>query len=96
MSEIEDPGLLKTGIRLIHQRYCLKCGKILPTELKRNFIRVENILSDLIEDTGLLKTGIRVVKSERFQRYCLKCGKILPTKIKQNYSHNCEKPDFLL
>jgi len=38
MSEIEDPGLLKTGIRLIHQRYCLKCGKILPTEIKRNFI----------------------------------------------------------
>ena len=44
----------------------------------------------------LLTTGIRVVKSERFQRFCLKCGKILPTKIKQNYSHNCEKPDFLL
>jgi len=38
MSEIEEPSLLKTGIRLIHQRYCLKCGKILPTELKRNFI----------------------------------------------------------
>ena len=38
MSEIEEPDLLKTGIRLIHQRYCLKCGKILPTELKRNFV----------------------------------------------------------
>ena len=47
MSEIEDPGLLKTGIgtvpiktgiRLIRQRYCLKCGKILPTELKRNYV----------------------------------------------------------
>jgi len=41
-------------------------------------------------------TGMRVVKSERYQRFCLKCGKILPTVIKQNYTHNCEKPDFLL
>ena len=38
MSEIEDPSLLKTGIRVIHQRYCLKCGKILPTEINENFI----------------------------------------------------------
>jgi len=38
MSEIEESVLLKTGIRVIHQRYCLKCGKILPTEIKRNFI----------------------------------------------------------
>ena len=38
MSEIVDSSLLKTGIRLIHQRYCLKCGKILPTELKRNYV----------------------------------------------------------
>ena len=52
--------------------------------------------NNVIEDIGLLKTGMRVVKSERFQRFCLKCGKILPTKIKQNYTHNCEKPDFLL
>ena len=48
------------------------------------------------DDTGLLQTAIRVIKIEKFQRYCLKCGKILPTKIKQNYTHNCEKPDFLL
>ena len=41
-------------------------------------------------------TAIRVIKIEKFQRFCLKCGKILPTKIKQNYTHNCEKPDFLL
>jgi len=52
--------------------------------------------NNVIEDIGLLKTGMRVVKSERFQRFCLKCGKILPTVIKQNYTHNCEKPDFLL
>ena len=38
MSEIEEPDLLKTGIRVIQQRYCLKCGKILPTEIKRNFV----------------------------------------------------------
>jgi len=50
----------------------------------------------IVEETPFLKTGIRVVKSERFQRFCLKCGKILPTKIKQDYTHNCEKPDFLL
>jgi len=48
------------------------------------------------DDTGLLQTAIRVIKIEKFQRYCLKCGKILPTKIRQNYTHNCEKPDFLL
>ena len=34
--------LLKTGIRIVksqrYQRYCLKCGKILPTEIKRNFV----------------------------------------------------------
>ena len=57
---------------------------------------IENNMSIITEETDILKTGIRVVKSERFQRYCLKCGKILPTKIKQNYTHNCEKPDFLL
>ena len=49
------------------------------------------IMSEIV-DSSLLKTGIRVIH----QRYCLKCGKILPTKIKQNYTHNCEKPDFLL
>ena len=43
MSEIEELDayasfLLKTGIRVIQQRYCLKCGKILPTEIKRNFV----------------------------------------------------------
>ena len=74
--------------------------------MRTNFIRVENILSEIEDlndkDIQLSSpmteaiTGIRVVKSERFQRYCLKCGKILPTKIKQNYTHNCEKPDFLL
>ena len=58
--------------------------------------KINRTISDLTDDTGLLKTGIRVVKSERFQRFCLKCGKILPTKIKQNFTHNCEKPDFLL
>ena len=56
----------------------------------------EDNMSIITEETDILKTGIRVVKSERFQRFCLKCGKILPTKIKQNYTHNCEKPDFLL
>ena len=34
--------LLKTGIRVVKserfQRFCLKCGKILPTEIKRNFV----------------------------------------------------------
>ena len=74
--------------------------------MRTNFIRVENILSEIEDlndkDIQLSSpmteaiTGIRVVKSERFQRYCLKCGKILPTKLKQNYTHNCEKPDFLL
>jgi len=34
----DDTGILKTGIRVIHQRYCLKCGKILPTEIKRNYV----------------------------------------------------------
>ena len=53
-------------------------------------------MSDLIENTSLLTTAIRVIKIEKFQRFCLKCGKILPTKIRQNYTHNCEKPDFLL
>ena len=52
--------------------------------------------NNVIEDIGLLKTAIRVIKIEKFQRFCLKCGKILPTKIRQNYTHNCEKPDFLL
>jgi hypothetical protein len=39
---IDDGGLLKTGIRIVKserfQRFCLKCGKILPTEIKRNFV----------------------------------------------------------
>jgi len=32
----EETDILKTGIRVVkserYQRYCLKCGKILPTE----------------------------------------------------------------
>ncbi|SVE63093.1 uncharacterized protein METZ01_LOCUS515947 [marine metagenome] len=53
-------------------------------------------MSIITEETDILKTAIRVIKIEKFQRFCLKCGKILPKKIKQNYTHNCEKPDFLL
>ena len=51
MSEEYDPenmyvilsigGTLLTGVRSINikkwQRYCLKCGKILPLEIKQNF-----------------------------------------------------------
>ena len=70
------------------------------TDKKRYYRTVtngnEDNMSIITEETDILKTAIRVVKSERFQRFCLKCGKILPTVIKQNYTHNCEKPDFLL
>ena len=60
---------------------------------------IENNMT--LEYVNHLFTGIRVVEIEvktfkKLQRFCLKCGKILPTKIKQNYTHNCEKPDFLL
>ena len=38
----EETDILKTAIRVIKiekfQRYCLKCGKILATEIKRNFV----------------------------------------------------------
>jgi len=42
MSEItEELSNLDTAIRVIKiekfQRYCLKCGKILPLEIKQNF-----------------------------------------------------------
>ena len=60
------------------------------------FEKDQRIMSIITEETDILKTAIRVIKIEKFQRFCLKCGKILPTKIKQNYTHNCEKPDFLL
>ena len=60
------------------------------------FEKDQKIMSIITEETDILKTAIRVIKIEKFQRFCLKCGKILPTKIKQNYTHNCEKPDFLL
>ena len=45
MSEIEDPSLLKTGIRVIHQRYCLECGKILPTKIKQNYAHLVDSLA---------------------------------------------------
>ena len=44
MSElIKESDILKTAIRIIKipdkfQRYCLKCGKILPIEIKRDFV----------------------------------------------------------
>jgi len=42
MSIVEETPFLKTGMRIVkiekYQRYCLKCGKILPTEIKQNFI----------------------------------------------------------
>jgi len=38
----DDTGLLQTAIRVIKiekfQRYCLKCGKILPTQIKQNYV----------------------------------------------------------
>ena len=38
---IEDTGILQTAIRVIKiekfQRFCLKCGKILPTKIKQNY-----------------------------------------------------------
>ena len=38
---IEDTGLLKTGMRVVKserfQRYCLKCGQILPTKIKQKY-----------------------------------------------------------
>ena len=41
---IFEEGLLKTGIRVIKiekfQRYCLKCGKILPTKIKQNYAHI--------------------------------------------------------
>ncbi len=48
MSEMRDREklpfediLLKTGIRVVKiekfQRFCLKCGKILPTKIKQNY-----------------------------------------------------------
>jgi len=57
MSEIEEPGLLKTGIRVIQQRYCLKCGKILPTEIKRNFVHN-------CEKPDFLLWGVNAVKRQ--------------------------------
>ena len=39
---IEDIGILDTAIRVVRserfQRFCLKCGKILPTKIKQNYI----------------------------------------------------------
>jgi len=42
MSELtEETTILKTAIRVIKiekfQRYCLSCGKILPTKIKQNY-----------------------------------------------------------
>ena len=38
----EDTDLLQTAIRVIKiekfQRYCLKCGKILPTQIKQHYV----------------------------------------------------------
>ena len=38
----DDTGLLQTAIRVIKiekfQRYCLKCGKILPTQIKQYYV----------------------------------------------------------
>ena len=68
------------------------------TDKKRYYRTNTNGIEDYmtLQYEAATDTAIRIVKSERFQRFCLKCGKILPTKIKQNYTHNCEKPDFLL
>ena len=37
----EETDILKTAIRVIKiekfQRFCLKCGKILPTKIKQNY-----------------------------------------------------------
>ena len=38
----DDTGILQTAIRVIKiekfQRYCLKCGKILPTQIKQYYV----------------------------------------------------------
>ena len=43
MSELtENTGILDTAIRVVRserfQRFCLKCGKILPTKIKQNYV----------------------------------------------------------
>jgi len=38
----DDTGLLDTAIRVVrsesYQRYCLKCGKILPTQIQQHYV----------------------------------------------------------
>ncbi len=38
----ENTGILDTAIRVVKserfQRFCLKCGKILPTKIKQNYV----------------------------------------------------------
>jgi len=38
----ENTGILDTAIRVVKserfQRYCLKCGKILPTQIKQHYV----------------------------------------------------------
>ena len=38
----EETDILKTAIRVIKiekfQRFCLKCGKILPTQIKQHYV----------------------------------------------------------
>ena len=40
----EETDILKTAIRVIKiekfQRFCLKCGKILPTKIKQNYAHI--------------------------------------------------------
>jgi len=40
----ENTGILDTAIRVLtyerFQRYCLKCGKILPTKIKQNYVHI--------------------------------------------------------
>lgn len=42
MSIVEETPFLKTAIRVLtyerFQRYCIKCGKILPTKIKQNYV----------------------------------------------------------
>ena len=45
LSELsENIGTLETGIRVLQyerfQRFCLKCGKILPTKIKQNYVHI--------------------------------------------------------
>ena len=68
----EETDILKTAIRVIKiekfQRFCLKCGKILPMKIKQNYENVWTSMIMILYEWSMKKYGIVCKNMEMYEK----------------------------